>query len=211
MGLALRSGNLGEATFMSANSLFKDANDPDRNAKHEWGIYPPEPQAKSSVVTPVSDQRPAATSGTDSAVRQCRYCTETLPPGARECPLCLREVTDSAAGTRKTNQPLTSGSRPLTATSLAASPAFTGTPLTGGGVPMTAANQPATAAAPAGAVYTLESPAQCPECNTEINSIHVIRVMRTQVSFTSTLPRKAYVIACPACRRLLSAGLSGLL
>jgi hypothetical protein len=35
--------------------------------------------------------------------------------------------------------------------------------------------------------------------------------MRTQVSFTSTLPRKAYVIACPACRRLLSAGLSGLL
>jgi hypothetical protein len=62
-----------------------------------------------------------------------------------------------------------------------------------------------------GAVYTLESPAQCPECNTEIDTIHVIRVMRTQVSFTSTLPRKAYVIACPACRRLLSAGLSGLL
>lgn len=210
MGLALRSANLGD--FMSANSLFKDANDPDRPAKHEWGIYPPEPQAKSSIVTPVSDQRPAATSGTDSAVRQCRYCTETLPPGARECPLCLREVTDSAAEARKTNQPLTSGSRPVTATSLAASPAFTGTPLTAGGMPIAAANQPATAAAPAaGAVYTLESPAQCPECNTEINTIHVIRVMRTQVSFTSTLPRKAYVIACPACRRLLSAGLSGLL
>ena len=198
---------------MSANSLFKDANDPDRTAKHEWGIYPPEPQAKSSIVTPVSDQRPAATSGTDSAVRQCRYCTETLPPGARECPLCLREVTDSAAETRKTNQPSTlPGSRPLTATSLAASPAFTGPPMTAGGVPIAVANQPAAAASPAaGAVYTLESPANCPECNTEINTIHVIRVMRTQVSFTSTLPRKAYVIACPACRRLLSAGLSGLL
>lgn len=195
---------------MSANSLFKDANDPDRTANHEWGIYPPESQAKSSIVTPVSDQRPAAAPATDSAVRQCRYCTETLPPGARECPLCLREVTDSAAETRKSNQPLTSTSRPSTATSLAASPAFRGTPLTGG-VPGTMANEPAMAASPAGAVYTLESPAQCPECNTEINTIHVIRVMRTQVSFTSTLPRKAYVIACPACRRLLSAGLSGLL
>jgi hypothetical protein len=198
---------------MSANSLFKDANDPDRTAKHEWGIYPPEPQAKSSIVTPVSDQRPPAPAATDSAVRQCRYCTETLPPGARECPLCLREVTDRAAEARKTNQPATlSGSRPLTATSLAASPGFTGTPLTAGGLPVAVATQAATAAAPVGgAVYTLESPAQCPECNTEINTIHVIRVMRTQVSFTSTLPRKAYVIACPECRRLLSAGLSGLL
>jgi len=197
---------------MSANSLFKDANDPDRTAKHEWGIYPPEPQAKSSIVTPVSDQRPAATSGTDSAVRQCRYCTETLPPGARECPLCLREVTDNAA--RTTQQPTPSGNRPSTATSLAAAQGFTSTPLTAGGIPIAAAhqaNQPATASSVRGAVYTLESPAQCPECNTEINTIHVIRVMRTQVSFTSTLPRKAYVIACPACRRLLSAGLSGLL
>ena len=191
---------------MSVNPLFKDTNDSDKTAKHEWGIYPPESQAKSSIVTPVSDQRPAAGSGTDSAVRQCRYCTETLPPGARECPLCLREVTDSAVEARKTAQPQTqSGSRPLTNTSLAAASLA-------GAAPIAVAKQAAAAAAAAGgAVYTLESPAQCPECNTEINTIHVIRVMRTQVSFTSTLPRKAYVIACPACRRLLSAGLSGLL
>jgi len=196
---------------MSVNPLFKDANDSDKTVKHEWGIYPPEPQAKSSIVTPVSDQRPASSSGTDSAVRQCRYCTETLPPGARECPLCLREVSDNAAEARKTTQPTVSGSRPSTATSLAGSPGFAATPLTAGGVPIAVASQAAAATAAAGAVYTLESPAQCPECNTEINTIHVIRVMRTQVSFTSTLPRKAYVIACPACRRLLSAGLSGLL
>ena len=190
---------------MSANSLFKDANDPDRTVKYEWSIYPPEPQAKSSIVTPVSDQRPAASSGTDSAVRHCRYCTETLPPGARECPLCLREVSDSTGETRKLAQPQTpAGNRPSTGTSLAAV-SLAGTALAGT-VPIAAATQAA-----AGAVYTLESPAQCPECNTEINTIHVIRVMRTQVSFTSTLPRKAYVIACPACRRLLSAGLSGLL
>jgi hypothetical protein len=134
-------------------------------------------------------------------MRHCRYCTETLPPGARECPLCLREVTSATADTRKTAQPLTqSGSRPSTNTSLSAASLA-------GAAPIAAATQPAAA----GAVYTLESPAHCPECNTEITTIHVIRVMRTQVSFTSTLPRKAYVIACPACRRLLSAGLSGLL
>ena len=190
---------------MSVNPLFKDASDSDKtvNVKEEWGIYPPEPAAaRSSIVSPVSDQRPAVAPApaTDAAVRQCRFCTETLPPGARECPLCLREVADPAAEPRRTAaQPQTlSGSRPLTNTSLAAAS-------------LAATSVASPQAAAGGAVYTLESPAQCPECNTEINTIHVIRVMRTQVSFTSTLPRKAYVIACPACRRLLSAGLSGLL
>jgi hypothetical protein len=187
---------------MSANSLIKDANDPNQAVKQEWSIYPAEPAARSSIVTPVSDQRPAA----DSGVRQCRYCTETLPAGARECPLCLREVADRSAERRTMiSQPLTvSGKKPSTATSLAAAT------LTGATV-LPVMTQGASTAAPAGAVYTLESPAQCPECDAEITTIHVIRVMRTHVSFTSTLPRKAYVVACPACRKLLSAGLSGLL
>ena len=189
---------------MSANSLIKDANDSNQAVKQEWGIYPAEPAARSSIVTPVSDQRPAAPI---QAAQQCRYCTETLPSGARECPLCLREVADRSAERRTMiSQPLTvSGNKPSTGTSLAAATlaGATALPVIDPGVPRTAA--------PAGAVYTLESPAQCPECDTEITTIHVIRVMRTQVSFTSTLPRKAYVIACPACRKLLSAGLSGLL
>jgi len=63
----------------------------------------------------------------------------------------------------------------------------------------------------AGALYTLESPARCPECEQEIRSIRVLRVLRTQVSFTSTLPRKGYVIVCPECERVLSAELSGLI
>jgi hypothetical protein len=63
----------------------------------------------------------------------------------------------------------------------------------------------------AGALYTLESPVRCPECENEIRSIRVIRVLRTQVSFTSTLPRKGYVIVCPECERVLSAELSGLI
>jgi hypothetical protein len=187
---------------MSANSLIKDANDSNQAMRQKWGIYPAEPAARSSIVTPVSDQRPV----TDSGVQQCRYCTETLPSGARECPLCLREVADRSAERRTmvSQPPTVSGNKPSTGTSLAAATLAGATAL-----PVMAPG--AAAAASAGAVYTLESPAQCPECDTEITTIHVIRVLRTHVSFTSTLPRKAYVITCPACRKLLSAGLSGLL
>lgn len=194
---------------MSANSLVrKDAND-SVEIKQEWSIFPPQPAPRSSIVTPVSDQRPAAFKpSTDSAVRQCRYCTETLPPGARECPLCLREIVDPPADRRATiSQPPTLlERRPQTGT-VEAGPLMAGP----GSSNLALTENFEAEAAPTGAVYTLESPAQCPECDTEINSIHVIRVLRTQVSFTSTLPRKAYVIACPACKRLLSAGLSGLL
>jgi hypothetical protein len=189
---------------MSANSLFKDADHPDKALKQEWGIYPPEPAGRSSIVTPVSDQRPATAA--DPTVRQCRYCTETLPPGARECPLCLREVADPSE--RRAASPHSQS----VATRMPVSTPAPSNPLTGM-TPITVTTQTVTPAQPqaAGAVYTLESPAQCPECDTEITTIHVIRVLRTQVSFTSTLPRKAYVVTCPSCRRLLSAGLSGLL
>jgi hypothetical protein len=61
-----------------------------------------------------------------------------------------------------------------------------------------------------GALYTLEGPVTCPECSTEIRTLRVLRVLRTQVSFTSTLPRRGYVILCPDCDRILSAELSGL-
>jgi hypothetical protein len=69
---------------------------------------------------------------------------------------------------------------------------------------------PAPARPQVGALYTLEAPARCPECEQEIRTLRVLRVLRTQVSFTSTLPRKGYVIVCPECERLLSAELSGL-
>jgi hypothetical protein len=193
---------------MSANSLFKGAKDSDKTVNQEWSIYPAEPPARSSIVQPISDQRPVtADPATDAGLQECRYCTETLPPGARECPLCLREVGDPAAARR------TLISQPATAiVSRAASSAPLPPATVSSAAPVAAMSQAAVAAAGAGgAVYTLESPALCPECETEITTIHVIRVMRTQVSFTSTLPRKAYVISCPACRKLLSAGLSGLL
>jgi len=61
-----------------------------------------------------------------------------------------------------------------------------------------------------GALYTLESPVHCPQCDNEIRTLRVLRVLRTQASFTSTLPRKGYVVVCPECDRMLSAELSGL-
>lgn len=145
------------------------------------------------------DESPRAATGTAAlppssdpvSAAHCRFCTETLPPGAHHCPLCLREV-GGVTGTR--GGQVTTSEIPSTPRS---ENAPSRTPLSG--------------KMPLGAVYTLESPARCPECDVEIGTISVLRVLRTQVSFTSTLPRKAYVIACPECRRLLSAGLSGLL
>ena len=191
---------------MSANSLLKGDND--RTDTQGWKILPAEPMTvrTSSIVEPVSDQRPTTSApATDAGAQQCRYCTETLPPGARECPLCLREVSDPAAQRRMMmNQPATHpGTRASAGSSIPA--------MVAAAPPITMTAHDAAGAVAGGAVYTLESPAQCPECDTEITTINVIRVMRTQVSFTSTLPRKAYVITCPSCRKLLSAGLSGLI
>jgi DNA-directed RNA polymerase subunit RPC12/RpoP len=70
--------------------------------------------------------------------------------------------------------------------------------------------KPQAGKASAGALYTVESPVRCPQCEHEILTFRVLRVLRTQVSFTSTLPRKGYVIVCPDCQGLLSADLSGL-
>lgn len=62
-----------------------------------------------------------------------------------------------------------------------------------------------------GAAYRLEGPTRCPHCAKDITSIRVLRALRTQVSFTSTLPRKGYAVVCPECSGLLSAALSGMI
>jgi len=62
-----------------------------------------------------------------------------------------------------------------------------------------------------GALYTLEFPVVCPHCEEKITTFRVFRLLRTQVSFTSTLPRKGYVIVCPECERPISSELSGLI
>jgi hypothetical protein len=61
-----------------------------------------------------------------------------------------------------------------------------------------------------GAVYTLERSARCPHCKELVRSLRVMRLKRTQVSFTSPLPRAGRVIVCPSCLAILSADLSAL-
>ena len=56
-----------------------------------------------------------------------------------------------------------------------------------------------------GAVYTLELPARCPHCKQLVRSLRVLRLKRTQVNFTSPLPRAGRVIVCTACLCIISA------
>jgi len=57
--------------------------------------------------------------------------------------------------------------------------------------------------------YTLDSPVGCPHCHERINSVRIIGLTRSQVSFTTTLPRKGHLIVCPECEQILTAELSG--
>ncbi len=57
------------------------------------------------------------------------------------------------------------------------------------------------------AEYTLEYAARCPHCGEEIDVVNVARLLRTRVNFTSTLPRRGHVVACPNCNTIISADL----
>lgn len=59
------------------------------------------------------------------------------------------------------------------------------------------------------AEYTLEYTAKCPSCRHELKTLQVVRLLRTRVNFTSTLPRRGRVLVCPQCRMILSAELAG--
>ena len=57
------------------------------------------------------------------------------------------------------------------------------------------------------AEYMLESPVRCADCKADFDTVHVVRLLRTKTNFTSTLPRRGYMVVCPNCRSVLSAGL----
>jgi len=61
------------------------------------------------------------------------------------------------------------------------------------------------------ATYTLDVPVRCPYCDERIHSLHIVGLTRSQVAFTSTLPRKGRVATCPECDRILPAELAGLM
>jgi len=58
------------------------------------------------------------------------------------------------------------------------------------------------------AVYRLESPVKCPKCGETIATLKAIRLLRTQVNFVSTLPRRGRVAVCPECLSILPAELT---
>ncbi len=53
------------------------------------------------------------------------------------------------------------------------------------------------------ATYTLEMAVHCPHCDEAIRTIRVVGLTRSQVAFTSTLPRRGRVAVCPECDRIL--------
>lgn len=60
------------------------------------------------------------------------------------------------------------------------------------------------------AVYRLETPVKCPHCGETVSTLKAVRLLRDQVNFTSTLPRRGRVIACPNCRAIVPAELTNL-
>jgi two-component system response regulator (stage 0 sporulation protein F) len=58
------------------------------------------------------------------------------------------------------------------------------------------------------AEYTLECPVRCPACGERLTTVKAVRLIRGHVNFTSTLPRRGRVIACPLCLAIVPAELS---
>ena len=60
------------------------------------------------------------------------------------------------------------------------------------------------------AVFTLESAAVCPACRGSLETVGIVRLLRTRVNFVSSLPRRGQLMICPQCRTVLGGGLGGL-
>lgn len=78
----------------------------------------------------------------------------------------------------------------------------------------TLGNETVVSESPEGSVeaeYTLETPAKCPHCQATIESVHLVRILRTRVNFVSSLPRRGQLMLCSQCRSILSGSLGGLL
>jgi hypothetical protein len=60
------------------------------------------------------------------------------------------------------------------------------------------------------ATYALETAVRCATCAEMITEVRVVRMLRTKVNFTSTLPRRGRVLACPKCLSVISGELGNL-
>jgi DNA-binding response OmpR family regulator len=75
-------------------------------------------------------------------------------------------------------------------------------------LPVSPVAAPPSTADNADAVYRLETPVSCPQCRETISTLKAVRLLRTQVNFTSTLPRRGRVLVCPGCLCVVSAELT---
>jgi hypothetical protein len=79
------------------------------------------------------------------------------------------------------------------------------------GAPDPELDQPETAtASDVEAVFTLESVAVCPACQARLETVGIVRLLRTRVNFVSSLPRRGQLMVCPKCKTVLGGGLGGL-
>jgi DNA-binding response OmpR family regulator len=81
-------------------------------------------------------------------------------------------------------------------------------PVAGPAASTAAPERPVSTADNADAVYRLETPVSCPQCGETITTLKAVRLLRTQVNFTSTLPRRGRVLVCPGCLCVVSAELT---
>ena len=58
------------------------------------------------------------------------------------------------------------------------------------------------------AEYVLETPVRCSACGERVDTLKAVRLIRARVNFTSTLPRRGRVLACPHCRAIVPAELT---
>jgi len=58
------------------------------------------------------------------------------------------------------------------------------------------------------AEYALESAVRCPACGERVRTLKAVRLIRSQVNFISTLPRRGRVLACPHCLSIVPAELT---
>lgn len=54
------------------------------------------------------------------------------------------------------------------------------------------------------AEYQLEAEVKCGSCSQMIETLQVLRLLRSRVNFTSSLPRRGFVVVCPQCRGVIS-------
>lgn len=53
------------------------------------------------------------------------------------------------------------------------------------------------------AEYTLEHPVKCSACGESISTLRAVRLIRSRVNFTSTLPRRGRIVTCPRCLAIM--------